>query len=82
MKLVGENVKLQKLANEIPLRRSYRVHRPTISGNYMVYLQEHGFDANDESDRTNFSQAISGPNSIGWMRAMRDELVSMYKNQV
>ncbi|KAF2290111.1 hypothetical protein GH714_002652 [Hevea brasiliensis] len=28
----------------VPLRRSQRICRPTISNDYMVYLQEHEFD--------------------------------------
>ena len=51
---MGENVELDELTNEIPLRISHSVHKSTISIDYMVYMQEHEFDVNDESDPINF----------------------------
>ncbi|KAF2289702.1 hypothetical protein GH714_038057 [Hevea brasiliensis] len=35
---------LDTIDEVVPLRRSQRIRRPTISNDYMVYLQEHEFD--------------------------------------
>ena len=34
---------------DAPLRKSQRIHRPVISSDYIVYLQEHEFNVGDNS---------------------------------
>ena len=48
---------------DIPLRRSKRAHRPVISYDYIVYLQEHEYDVGDVSDPTTYKEAIVIPQS-------------------
>ena len=48
---------------DIPLRWSKRVHRPAISNDYIVYLQEHEYDVGDVSDPTAYKEAIISPQS-------------------
>ena len=48
---------------DIPLRRSKRACRPAISNGYIVYLQEHEYDAGDVSDPTTYKEAIVSPQS-------------------
>ncbi|KAH9657228.1 Integrase catalytic domain-containing protein [Citrus sinensis] len=67
---------------DVPLRRSERIRRPTISDDYVVYLQEHDFDANSSSDPITFQEAISCLESSSWLHAMHDEMASMYHNGV
>ena len=43
---------------DIPLRRSERTRRPSISYDYIVYLQEHEYDVGDVSDSTTYKEAI------------------------
>ena len=63
------------------LRRSSRERRPTISSDYYVYLA--GEDLSQRSnDPSTFSQAINCVDSSHWLNAMKDELVSMDRNQV
>ncbi|RVW71352.1 Copia protein [Vitis vinifera] len=45
----------------ITLRRSQRVRRPTISDDYMVYLQEHEYDGYDAYDLVTYQKAIHCP---------------------
>ena len=45
----------------ITLRRSQRVRRPTISYDYMVYLQEHEYDGYDAYDLVTYQEAIHWP---------------------
>ena len=47
----------------VPLRRLERVRRPTISDDYIVYLQEHEYDIGDNSDPTTYKEAITSPQS-------------------
>ena len=39
---------------DIPLRRSERARRPTLSDDYIIYLQEHEYDIGDVSDSTTY----------------------------
>ena len=39
---------------DIPLRSSERAHRPAISYDYTVYLQEHEYDVGDVSYPTTY----------------------------
>ena len=49
-----EDVELNKLINEIPLRRSQRVCKLVISNDYMVYSYEHEFNVIDETNSITF----------------------------
>ena len=49
------------VVNEVPLRISQRVHRPAISDDYMVYLQEHEYDGYDAYDLVTYQKAIHCP---------------------
>ena len=48
---------------DITLRRSKRACRPTISYDYIVYLQKHEYDVDDVSYPTTYKEAISSPQS-------------------
>ena len=48
---------------DIPLRRSERSRRPTISDDYIIYFQEHEYDAGDVLDSTTYKEAIASPQS-------------------
>ena len=48
---------------DIPLRRSKRAHKPAISDDYIVYLQEHEYNVGDLSDPTTYKEAIVSPQS-------------------
>ena len=48
---------------DIPLRRLKRARRPTISDDYIVYLQEHKYGVVDASDSTTYKEAIASPQS-------------------
>jgi hypothetical protein len=67
---------------EIGLRRSSRIIRPAISSDYIVYFQESNFDIGPKDDQNSFSQAMSGEHSALWLKAMKEEIESMVKNQV
>jgi hypothetical protein len=66
----------------VELRRSFRVSRPTIPSDYVVYLQESDFDVGPKDDPKSFLQAINGDNSTFWFNAMKEEMKSIAKNQV
>ena len=82
MEPIIKDAKLDVLINEIPLKRSQKVHRVAISNDYMVYMQEHEFDVTNETNPTSLPQAISSLNSLKWMSIMKYKLASMHKNQV
>ena len=67
---------------DVQFKRSERVRRPAISNYYVVYLQEHDFDADSLSDPVTFQEAISCSESSFWIHAMYDEMASMYHNGV
>ena len=48
---------------DIPFRRLERARRPTISDDYIVYLQEHEYDVGDVSNLTTYRGAIASPQS-------------------
>ena len=52
---------LDAIITDAPLRRSKKVHRPTFSDDYIVYLQEHMYDIGDVSDPTTYKEAIISP---------------------
>ena len=58
------------------------MHRPAISDDYIVYLQEHEYDVGDVSDPTTYKEAIVSPKSNFWVNAMKDETTSMSHNKV
>ena len=61
----------------IPLKRSERACSPTISDDYIVYLQEHEYDVGDVSNLTTYKEAIVSPQSNFRINAMKDEMTSM-----
>ena len=66
----------------MPLRRSTRERRSTISDDYVVYLQEHEFDMSLEDDPILVSQVKQSSYSKKWIEAMKDEMKSMKDNGV
>ncbi|KAH9735468.1 Integrase catalytic domain-containing protein [Citrus sinensis] len=66
----------------VQLRRSERIKRLAILNDYVVYLQEHDFDADSSSDPITFQEAISCSESSSWIHAMHDEMASMYHYRV
>jgi hypothetical protein len=64
-------------AEEVGLRISSRIRRPTIHSDYVVYLQESDFDVGHKDDPKLFSQAMSGDNSTLWFSAIKKEIESM-----
>jgi hypothetical protein len=73
---------LHNVDETVELRRSSRVRRPSISGDYYVYLLESDFDVGPKNDPISFSHAMSNENSKFWYNAMIEEIESMAKNQV
>ena len=67
---------------DITLRRSTREMRPTISSDYVVYLQEYDIDIGVEYDPITFSQAMDGSESTLCYNAMKNEINLMSNNQV
>ena len=66
----------------IPLRRSERAYRPTISNDYIVNLQEHEYNVGDVSYPTTNKEAIVSPQSNFWIDAMKYEMASMSHNKM
>jgi hypothetical protein len=56
---------------EVELRKSFRIRRPAISIDYVVYLKESVFDVGPKDDPSMFSHAMSGDNSTLWYNAMK-----------
>ena len=67
---------------DIPLRRLKRARRPTISDDYIVYLQEHEYGVGDASDSTTYKEAIASPKSNFKIDEMKDEMTSISQNKV
>ncbi|RVW78462.1 hypothetical protein CK203_050487 [Vitis vinifera] len=67
---------------QVPLRRSTKERRSTISYDYVVYLQEHEFDMVLEDDPISVSQVKQSSDSEKWIEAMKDEMKSMNDNGV
>ena len=80
--LVDEQEHDDVVEEEVILRRSQRRRKPTISDDYIVYLQEHEFVFWDDNDPVTFQEAISSSHASEWLAAMQDELVSMSHNSV
>ena len=73
---LDEDLVAPNVIMDIPLRRSERVRRPTISDDYIVYLKEHEY-VGDVSDSTSYKQAIVSPQFNFWIDAMKDGMTSM-----
>ncbi|RVW83994.1 Retrovirus-related Pol polyprotein from transposon TNT 1-94 [Vitis vinifera] len=73
---------LQQPQVQVPLRRSTRERRSTISDDYVVYLQEHEFDMGLKDDPILVSQVKQCSDSEKWIEAMKDEMKSMKHNGV
>ena len=58
-----------------------RALRPTISDDYIVYMQEHEYD-DDVLYPITYKEAIVGSQSNFWINAMNDEMTSMSHNTV
>jgi hypothetical protein len=58
-------------AEEVELRKSYRIRRSTILSDYVVYLIESDVDIRHKDDPKLFSHAMSGENSTLWFNAMK-----------
>ena len=67
----------QQTQVQVPRRRSTRERRSTISDDYVVYLQEHGFHMGLEDDPISVSQVKQRSDSKKWIEAMKDETKSM-----
>lgn len=65
------------LNDNIILKRSQRTHRPKFSDDYIVYLQEHKFNAGMFLDPAFFKEAINSSQSSCWMDALLDEMASI-----
>ena len=65
------------------LRRSQRERRPTISNDYVAYLQDSEVDLRvHDNDPVLFLPTINSDNVDKWLNAMKDELMSMEQNNV
>jgi hypothetical protein len=58
-------------AEEVELRKSYRIRRSTILSDYVVYLPESDIDIGHKDDPSLFSHAMSGENSTLLFSAMK-----------
>jgi hypothetical protein len=58
-------------AEEVELRKSYRIRRSTILSNHVVYLPETNVDIGHKDDTNLFSHAMSGENSTLRFSAMK-----------
>lgn len=63
-----------ELHEEAALKRSKRVRKPTISNNYVAYLQEYDFDICIVKDPVTFSQSMKSDNSSKLVDTMNDKL--------
>ncbi|CAL1384073.1 unnamed protein product [Linum trigynum] len=67
---------------EIALRRSTRNRRPAISDDNEFYLQKLESDLGLYHDPISFSQAMESEHSDKWLAVAKEEMKSMYKNEV
>jgi len=61
-------------ANDVPLRRSQRERKSTISSDYVIYLSEDMDELMLNDDPTSFKEAMKSVNSSKWLDAMKDEM--------
>jgi hypothetical protein len=66
----------------VPLRRSTRQRKPTITNEFVAYLSEDAFDIGDIADPKGYQEAVTCPQSEKWRRAMNEEMKSMSVNDV
>ena len=67
---------------QVPLRRSTRERRSTISDDYVVHLQEQEFDMGLEDDPISVNQVKKSSDSEKWIEVIKDEMKSMKDNGV
>ena len=79
---IHEEEQVQQSQLEVPLRRSTRERRSTISDDYIVFLLEHEFDMGLENDPISVSQVKRCSNFEKWIKAMKNEMKSMEDNDV
>jgi hypothetical protein len=78
-----EPIPPQEPQEAVSLRRSTRERRSTISNDYIVFLQENEFNIGMmEDDPVTLRQALESVNSHKWIKAMDEEIKSMYDNKV
>jgi hypothetical protein len=58
-------------ADEVELRKIYRIRRSTILSDHVVYLPESDVDIGHKNDPNLFSHAMSGENSTLKFSAMK-----------
>jgi len=58
-------------ADEIELRKSYRIRRSAILSDHVVYLPESDVDIGHKDNPKLFSHAMSRENSTLWFNAMK-----------
>jgi len=66
----------------IPLRRSERQRRPSITNDNVVYSVKHECDLSIDENPVSFRQAMKSNNSKIWFDDMKQELKSMDDNKV
>jgi hypothetical protein len=62
---------IAKNAEEVELRKSYRIRRSTSLSDHVVYLPEFDVDIGHKDDPSLFSHAMSGENSTLRFSAMK-----------
>jgi hypothetical protein len=78
-----EPIPYQEPQEVVPLRRSTRERRSTISNDYIVFIQENEFNIGMmEDDPVTLRQALESVNSQKWTKVMDEEIKSMYDNKV
>ena len=75
-------------SSETPLSRSYpEVVIPTFEGNkddytpYEFMTNQTSYTPNDKPEPTTYEEAIRGPESTAWKKAMQEEFDSLNENQ-
>jgi hypothetical protein len=58
-------------AEEVELRKSYRIRRSTILSDHVVYLPESDVNIGHKDDPKLFSHGMSGDKSALWFNAMK-----------
>ena len=66
----------------MPLRRSQRERRPTLSDDYVVYSGEIDYDIGEVIDPVTFLDAVHSPQYDKWNIAMKEEMLLMANNDV
>lgn len=66
----------------MPVRRSARERKSTISDDFLVYLGESDYDIGHDQDPITFEEEMNIIQLDLWMEAMNDEMRSMFQNKV